>query len=120
MRSTESIERKEIEERLAKMGDYVKINFLNSCLKKYINYDSRRFVLTQLARLYEERKMFFEGGRMMQMASSINVNESGKAKDLMKSAELFVAAGKLDDAENSADFIKSFAFPDSFTFMLEA
>ena len=44
--------RREIEERLGKMGDYVKIDYLISCLKRDLDFDSKRFCLIKLSFMF--------------------------------------------------------------------
>ena len=93
--------RREIEERLGKMGDYVKIDYLISCLKRDLDFDSKRFCLIKLSGLYESRKMFLEAGKMMQNAAPISVTFNGKIDDFLKAAGLFVRAGNFDFADAS-------------------
>lgn len=93
--------RREIEERLGKMGDYVKIDYLMSCLKKNLDFDSKRFSLLKLTELYERRKMFLEAAKMMLAAAPINTTFQAKIDDFVKAAGLFVKAGNFDFAENA-------------------
>lgn len=93
--------RKEIETRLSSMGDYVKIDYLSSCLKNDIDFDTRKFVLLKLAILYEGRGMFAEAGKLMNSAAEINTTFQNKITDYLKSAELFIKAGQFDDAETT-------------------
>ena len=91
--------RKDIEEKISTMGDYVKIGYLNNCLKGNLDFDARRFVLTNLSALYEERKMFADAGKMINFAAEINTTFNGKIHDYLKSVELFIKSGSYDDAE---------------------
>ena len=95
----EEFTRRAIEEKISAMGDYVKIGYLNNCLKRNLDFDSRRFVLTTLSILYEDRKMFADAGKMINFAAEINTTFNGKIHDYLKSVELFVKSGNYDEAE---------------------
>jgi|SRR3989344_6318310 len=92
--------KREIEERLKTMGDYVKMDYLSSCLKSNLDFEARKFVLNTLAVIYESRGMHSEAGRMARNSADINVTFEGKIKDFIKSMELFIKAGIFDEADN--------------------
>jgi len=91
--------RRAIEEKIATMGDYVKISHLSNCLKKSLDFDTRKFVLSTLSRLYEDRKMFKEAGKMLSFSADINTTFNGKISDFLKSTELFIRGGSYDEAD---------------------
>ena len=93
--------RREIEEQLVKMGDYVKMEYLLSCLKKDIDFEARKFVLVKLSGLYESKSMLWDAGKMMRNAAEINTTFQSKINDFVKSAELFVRGGRYDEADIS-------------------
>ncbi len=93
--------KKDIETRLNSMGDYVKIDYLSSCLKTNLDFDTRKFVLVRLAELYEKRGMHAEAGRLLNGAAEINTTFQGKVSDFLRSAEMFIKGGSFDDAEVS-------------------
>ena len=93
--------RKEIEEKFVKMGDYVKIDYLSSCLKNNIDFDTRKFVLVKLSGLYENKKMFLEAGKMMKAAAEINTTYQAKVDDFVKAAGLFIQGSHFDDADGA-------------------
>jgi len=103
----EAISRKEVELKLSKVGDYVKMDFLQSCLKKQIDFDTRKYVLITLSKIYEEKKMFLEAGKLLRASAEINTTYDAKMNDFMKSTELFVKAGVFEDADIS--FTKALA-----------
>ena len=96
-----SISRKEIEMKISHVGDYVKMDCLQAYLKKQLDFDTRKFVLTELARIYEERKMNLEAGKLIRMAADINTKFEGKMNDFIKSAGLFIKSGSFDEADIS-------------------
>lgn len=96
-----TITRREVEEKLSKVGDYVKIDFLEQCLRMQIDFDTKKFALLKLAEVYEGRKMFSDAARMMSNAAEINATYDAKMNDFMKSFNLFVKAGAFREAETS-------------------
>jgi len=99
----------EIEMRLGEMGDYVKMGYLQGCLRNNLDFDTRKFVLVKLAGLYEVRRMFLDAGKMMRAGAEINTTFQGKINDFVKSMELFVRGGAYDEAEVSSRRALSFA-----------
>ncbi|MCA9485771.1 MAG: hypothetical protein KC506_02925 [Nanoarchaeota archaeon] len=93
------ISRKEIEARFEEMSDYVRIDYLSSCLKNHLDFDTRKFVLVKLAGLFEAKGMYHDAARAMKSASEINTNVQNKIGDFVKSVELFVRAGDYDMAD---------------------
>ena len=93
--------KEEIERRFSDMGDYVKMDYLSSCLKTNIDFDTRKFVLIKLCGLYELRGMFSNAGKMMSSAADINTTFQSKINDFVKAAELFIRGGNYDDAERA-------------------
>ncbi len=95
------VNRKEIEIKLAGVGDYVKMDYLQKCLKMQMDFDTRKFVLTKLAGIYESRKMYLESARLIRIAADINTTFDSKINDFVKSMELFIKGGNYSEAEIS-------------------
>ena len=93
--------RREIESKLSGMGDYVKMDYLSSCLKKQLDFDTRKFVLITLAGIYENRKMFVEAGKLYRAAAEINVTVQSKINDYLKSCDMFIKAAEFNESEIS-------------------
>lgn len=106
----EGVSRRDIEAKLAGIGDYVKMDYLQSCLKKNLDFDTKKFALLKLSEIYESRKMYLEAGKLLRAAAEINATFKGKMQDFMKSMELYVKGGNFDDAEIS--YAKAFACAD--------
>ena len=96
-----TITKRELEEKIKNAGDYVKMDLLGSALKKQIDFETKKFALVELARIYEVRKMFSEAARMIRNAAEINTTYEGKMNDFMKSCTLFIKGGGFADAEVS-------------------
>ncbi len=97
----DKISRKEVEAKLASSGDYVKMDFLQRCLKKEMDFDTKRFVLLKLAGVYESRMMFLEAAKMMRIVADINTTFDGKYADFAKSMELYLKGSEFNEAELS-------------------
>lgn len=99
--NTRTVTKRELEERLKTVGDYVKMDLLSSALKKQLDFDTKKFVLLKLAEIYESRKMFSEAAKMIRNAAEINSTYEGKMNDFMKSCTLFIQAGNFAEADVS-------------------
>lgn len=97
----DTITRREVEAKLASVGDYVKMDFLQQCLRKNIDFDTKRFVMTRLSAIYETKQMFLEAGKLMRNVADINTTFDGKYNDFAKSMELYIKAGEFDEADLS-------------------
>jgi hypothetical protein len=93
--------RKEIEEKIASMGDYVKMGYLSECLKKNLDFDTKKFVLLKLAALYENRRMYNEAGRCLRDSAEINTALKNKVDEYLKSVELFLKGAHFDESDFS-------------------
>lgn len=90
--------RRDIEDKLLEMGDYVKMGYLQSCLKNPLDIETKRFVLFRLAGIYEQRRMFGDAAKLMKIASDLNPTEKGRVVDLVKASELFVKSGDFSES----------------------
>ncbi len=95
--------RHEVEEKLKRMGDYMRIHYLNSCLKHPFDFDTKRFVFVKLSELYENKKMFLDSAKMMMSAAPINTTFQGKMADFVRAAELFIKTENFEDADIAFD-----------------
>ena len=95
----------QIEERLASMGDYVKMSYLQRALKSGLSLDTRKFVLFRLAGIYEARRMYNQAARMVKSAAEINTTFKEKIKDYIRSVELYIKAGNHMSVKSVAMFL---------------
>jgi tetratricopeptide (TPR) repeat protein len=95
------VTRKEIDAKLASVGDYVKLDYLTRCLKQSLDFDTRKFVLTKLGEIYGNRGMYLEAARMVGAAAEINTTFQAKINDYIRAAELFIKGGAFDDADTT-------------------
>lgn len=99
--NTHASTKRELEEKLKNVGDYVKMDILSFALKRQLDFDTKKFVLLKLAEVYEIGKMFSEAAKMMRNAAEINSTYEGKMNDFMKSCILFVKGGNFSEADVS-------------------
>ena len=98
---TEEKSVREISDKLKGMGDYVKMGYLKDCLRRTLDLETRRFVLSNLSAIYEKRKMLGEAGKLYRILADLNLNKDSRVNDFVKSVELFIRAGILEEAEVS-------------------
>lgn len=91
--------KQEVEAKLSTMGDYVKMDYLQRALGSGLDFETRKFVLLQLSRLYETKGMYLEAGKLMKNAAEINTTFKSKITDFMKSVELYVRGGNYTEAD---------------------
>ena len=96
-----AITRKDMEQKLAVVGDYVKMDYLQQCLKKQLDFDTRKFALLTLATIYETRGMHLEAARLLRNAAEINTTYEGKMQDFMRSTGEFIKGSSYDEAHLS-------------------
>ena len=101
MNIKETITRRDIDAKLANVGDYVKIDYLTRCLKQTLDFDTRKFVLSRLGEIYGQRGMPLEAARMTAAGAEINTTFQAKINDYMKAAEFFIKGGAFDDADTT-------------------
>lgn len=91
--------RKDIEARFMSMNDFVKMDYLSSCLKNPLDFDTRKFVLIKLAELFENKGMFIDAGKYIRTAAEINTSRQNKIDDFLKAVGLFIKAGDYEEAD---------------------
>ena len=77
------------------------MDYLSACLKKSLDFDTKKFVLLKLSEIYESHKMYLEAGKLLRVAAEINTTFEGKMQDFMKSSDLYIKGGNFDEAEIS-------------------
>ncbi len=99
MRGIQERSRQEIDAKLATMGDYVKIDYLQRALSSGLDFDTKKHVMTILSRLYESKAMYLESARLLRNAADINTTFKAKINDFMKSIELYIKGGNYSEAD---------------------
>ena len=91
--------RQDIDAKLTTMGDYVKIDYLCRALSSGLDFETKKHVMTSLAKLYESKSMYLESARLIRSASDINTTFKSKMNDFMKAVELYVRGGNYSEAD---------------------
>jgi len=99
--------KREIEDKIRTVGDYVKADYLTRSLKKNLDIDTKKFVLSKLAEVYESLKMHSEAAKSLRIVCELQTSSDAKIRDLLKSMELFITSGNFGEAETS--FTKAFS-----------
>ncbi len=91
--------RSEIEAKLKTMGEYVKMSYLQRAVKSQLDFDTRKFVMVQLATVYEQKHMYLDAGKTIKSAAEITTTFREKMMQFMKSVELHVKGNDFTEAE---------------------
>lgn len=93
--------RQEIEGKLKGMTDFLKMEYLESCLKYHRDFDAKKFCNLKLAELYEGRSMFSEAARNMSSMAEMAATFKEKIQAYMKETELWIKAARYDLADDA-------------------
>lgn len=93
--------RQEVEQKLGMMSDFLKMEYLESCVKQHREFDIKRFCNMKLADLYEKRNMFAEAARNANSAADLAITFKEKIEAYMKETELWIKSGHYEHAEES-------------------
>lgn len=93
--------RREIEEKLKTMSDFLKLEYLESCLKQFESIEIRKFACEKLAELYEQKSMLIEAAKNLDSLAKLVLTFKEKIKAHMKEAEVYIKAGLYNDADNA-------------------
>lgn len=93
--------RGEVEQKLGMMSDFLKMEYLESCIKQHREFDTKKFCNMKLAELYAGRNMFLEAARNAAAAAELAATFKEKIEAYMKETELWIKAGQYERAEES-------------------
>jgi len=91
--------REEIEAKLNTMSDFVKMEYLESCLKTNPDINVCKFCYKKLSELYEDKIMYPEASKYMAKFRELCVGTNEKVAAVVKEAELLVKAGQYVPAD---------------------
>lgn len=89
----------EVEEGLKNKGDFVKIDFLNKCLRNSDTADVKRFILLKLADIYVQKGFLVDAAKHIDSAAEMAVTYKDKIELYMKESEMYVKLGQFDMAD---------------------
>jgi lipopolysaccharide biosynthesis regulator YciM len=93
--------RQEVEVKLGQMSDFLKMEYLESCLKNHMDFDVQRLCHQKLSELYDSRNMFSESAKNMSAVAELAATFKDKMAAYMKETELWIKAGLYDRAEEA-------------------
>ena len=91
----------EIEIKASKMSDFLRMEYLESCLKQFRDFEIQKFCAWELAKLYENRFMYPEAVKYIFKFQEITGNPLDKKKAAQKEVELLIKGGFYDKAESA-------------------
>ena len=91
--------REEIEARVNTMSDFLKMEYLESCLKANLDINVCKYCYKKLSELYENKIMYPEAVKNMARFEELCAGEMEKIAAIVKEAELLIKAGKYEPAE---------------------
>ena len=92
----------DIEKELEKMGDYVKIDYLDRLIKdKNLPLDKRKFAYIKLSEIYDKKGMFIEAAKMANNTALMTLIIAEKVKYHVREAEMYVKAGTFERVDEA-------------------
>lgn len=91
----------EIEEKLKRMSDFLKIEYLEELAEKKIPVEVKRYVHEKIAELYADKKMYSSAAKNMEIAASLCVTFKDKIKAYMKEVEFLIYGEDYNEAERT-------------------
>lgn len=91
--------RAEIDAKIKNMGEYVKMSYLQRAAKSQLDYDTRRFVLLELTKIYEQKAMFLDAAKTIRAAADITTTFKDKISQFMKAVEFNIRGNGFAEAE---------------------
>ena len=91
--------RSEIDAKMKTMGEYVKMSYLQRAAKSQLDFDTRKFVLLELAKIYEQKGMFLDASKCIRTAADITTTYKEKIGQFMKAVEFTIRGGNFSEGE---------------------
>jgi len=101
--------REEIEAKVNTMSDFLKMEYLESCLKTFPDINVCKYCYKKLSELYENKIMYPEAAKYMAKFGELCAGAKEKIAAIVKEAELLVKAGSYDPADYLYKKAMSFA-----------
>ncbi|MFA5173627.1 MAG: hypothetical protein WC438_00410 [Candidatus Pacearchaeota archaeon] len=89
------LERKkeEVEAKAEKMSDFLKMEYLENCLKHNIDIAAQRYCCMELSKVYEKRIMYPQAIKYLSNLEGLGIGDREKISIYLKQAELMIKAG---------------------------
>jgi tetratricopeptide (TPR) repeat protein len=93
--------KKEIESRANTMSDFLRMEYLENCIKKINDIEGLRYCYSELARLYEDRKMYPEALKYLSKFKEMCILQKERIECVKKEVELLIKAGFYERADGA-------------------
>lgn len=93
--------RQEIESKASGMSDFLKMEYLEACIKNTNSIEAKKFCHSKLAELYERKNMFLEAARNMSSMAEMAVTFNDKIQAYIIETVLWIKAAKYDEADGA-------------------
>lgn len=91
--------KREIEEKAGKMSDFLRMEYLELCSKKFNDIEILRYCYSELAKLYEKKFMYSEAIKYITKFKEMAILQKEKTECFNKEIELYIKNGFYDKAE---------------------
>lgn len=91
--------KKEVEMRASTMSDFLKMEYLESCIKKTNDPEILRYCYKELSILYERRSMFNEALKYIAKFKEVCILQREKMESESKEIELLIKSGSYERAD---------------------
>lgn len=89
----------EIEAKTRTMSDFLKMEYLELCSKKFADIEIQRFCYKELAKLYENKFMYTEALKYITKLKGVCIMNREKVECLFKEIELLIKSGAYEKAD---------------------
>jgi tetratricopeptide (TPR) repeat protein len=90
---------REVQEKSARMSDFLRMEYLESVLAKFHDIDIHRYCYLELSKLYETRKMYSDAIKYIFKYQESVITQTEKNNAMMKEIELLMKAGQYERAD---------------------
>lgn len=88
--------KREIEEKAGKMSDFLRMEYLESCLKRFVDSEVLRYCYSELSRSYEKNHMYTDAIKYLERFQELCTTQREKFDAYLKEIELLIKAGLYD------------------------
>ncbi|MEM0465488.1 MAG: hypothetical protein QXW97_02180 [Candidatus Pacearchaeota archaeon] len=103
--------KREIELKAEKMNDFLRMEYLESCLGKFVNSETLRYCYSELSRLYEKKHMYTDSIKYLEKFQELCLTQKEKYDSYLKEIELLIKAGLYDRVDFAYNKIKEIILP---------
>jgi tetratricopeptide (TPR) repeat protein len=91
--------KREIENKSNTMSDFLRMEYLENCTKKFTDSEILRFCYFELSKLYEAKHMYTESLKYLARLKEVSFLEKEKINCMIKEIELLIKSGVYDRAD---------------------